>query len=291
MSWAAALAMVVSAWGLHAEENMTEEQARQAAEKAWRAMEKKQGVIELPGNIAQLNVPDAFVYLSPIDTDRVLVDFWGNPPGGETLGMLLPARFSPFEDASWAVTIGYVDDGHVSDEDADKIEYQELLEEMQASIKDENRLRTEEGYPSIDLVGWAVPPHYDAESKKLHWAKELSFGGSPDHVLNYNLRVLGREGVLVLNFVAGMQQLPDINSSLERVAAMAEFKEGQRYSDYNPETDRLAAYGIGAVVAGGVMAKTGMWTAILLAAKKLWFLIAAAVIGAYKFFTRGKRAE
>ena len=56
------------------------------------------------------------------------------------------------------------------------------------------------------------PPSYDAAAHKLYWAKELMFGTDMDHTLNYNIRVLGRRGVLVLNAVAEMKQLAVIRT-------------------------------------------------------------------------------
>ena len=79
------------------------------------------------------------------------------------------------------------------------------------------------------------------ESNKLHWAKEIKFGDQELNTLNYNIRILGRKGVLLLNFIAGMNQLELINSKREAVLAMAEFKEGSRYENFQPDMDKVAA--------------------------------------------------
>ena len=53
---------------------------------------------------------------------------------------------------------------------------------------------------------------------------------------------------------------------------MTEFNDGERYTDYNSKTDKTAAYGIGALVAGGIAAKAGLFAklgALLLGLKKL----------------------
>ncbi len=147
---------------------------------------------------------------------------------------------------------------------------------------------------AIDLVGWAAPPHYDAASNKLYWAKELAFGGQPEHTLNYDIRVLGRGGYLSLNAVAGMNQLQMVESKMQNILAMTEFDPGQRYGEFNASTDKLAAYGIGALVAGTIAAKAGLFAklfVVILAAKK--FIIAGllAVGAAFKkFFGRKKNS-
>ena len=65
-----------------------------------------------------------------------------------------------------------------------------------------NEEREKQGFERVTLIGWAEPPSYDAAAHKLYWAKELAFADNPDHTLNYNIRVLGRRGVLVLNAYA-----------------------------------------------------------------------------------------
>ena len=37
--------------------------------------------------------------------------------------------------------------------------------------------------------------------------EQIKFGDTEENTLNYNIRVLGRKGVLVLNFIAGMESI------------------------------------------------------------------------------------
>ncbi|MGD8642236.1 MAG: DUF2167 domain-containing protein [Gammaproteobacteria bacterium] len=257
----------------------------------WDSMDRKQGEVTLLDGVATLNVPEGFYYLNPTDTKTVLVDVWGNPPesSASTLGMLFPAESTPFDQGSWGVIIEYEEDGFVSDEEADEIDYQELLAQMKQSTREASKQRVDHGYEPIELVGWASEPFYDKDSHKLHWAKEVKFGSEPENTLNYNIRVLGRKGVLVLNFVAGMDQKPVIDQKIDSVLAMADFDQGSRYEDFNPDIDKVAAYGIGALVAGKVAAKTGLLAAAFLFLKKFGILIfagAAAMFG--KLFKRKK---
>jgi len=234
----------------------------------WDSLDRKSGVIEIKEAGAVLNVPENFYYLNPADADRVLVEVWENPPGQVTLGMLFPADMTPFDGDAWAVTIDYEEDGYVSDKDADEINYAELLGQMQDDTRAVSKERVKQGYESIELVGWAAPPYYDPNEKKLHWAKEYKFGDQQTNTLNYNIRVLGRKGVLVLNFIAGIDQKAIIESNINTVLALAEFDQGSRYSDFDPDIDQVAAYGIGALVAGKVIAKTGLLAAALIFLKK-----------------------
>jgi len=245
------------------------------------SLDPQTGDIKLSGNLATLHVPEDFYFLDGDDAEKVLVDIWGNPPGQDVLGMLFPEQYSPLDYESWAVTINYVADGWVSDEDAADIDYDELLEDMQDEIREANPDRIAEGYGSIELLGWAESPHYDASNKKLYWAKELRFDGSEDTTLNYEIRALGRRGILTMTFIANGSQLYEVNASRESVLAIAEFNDGNRYLDFDPSVDEVAAYGLGALVAGKIAAKTGLLTAAILLLKKfgIFLLVGLAAFG------------
>lgn len=260
-----------------------------SAEQFVASLHKQTGKVTLPGDIATLDVPASFYYLSPADAAKVLVDAWGNPPGQDTLGMLFPAGMTPLDDNAWGVNIQYEEEGHVEDDDADTINYDDLLTQMKDDMLSANDSRKQAGYPGIELVGWAEPPHYDKEHKKLYWAKELKFDGVQINTLNYNVRILGRKGVLVMNFVAGMDQLAEINRNIDPVMAMANFNQGHRYLDFDPSVDKVAAYGIGALIAGKVLAKTGLFVGLLLALKKFWILLLAGLFGGFKTLFRRKK--
>ena len=253
----------------------------------------QRGKITLPGGIATLDLPANFRYLSPTDAERVLVYAWGNPPGMVSLGMIVPAKTSVLERDSWGVIVTYEKEGHIKDDDADSIKYDELLKDMQASVLENNAERKKQGYPGIHLMGWAEKPSYAKDTHKLYWAKDLMVDGG-EHSLNYNVRVLGREGVLNLNAIASMQQIEAIKKEMQQVTAFTEFTEGNRYTDFDSKTDKVAEYGLAALVAGGVASKLGLFgklLALLLAFKKVLLL---AVVGGgaaiVKFFT-GKRKE
>lgn len=236
----------------------------------------RMGEVQLPNGKAVLRLGSQFRYLPPEDTKRLLEEAWGNPDGGDTQGMIVPASLSPVGPGGWGVIVQYDDSGHVSDDDAKGIDYDEMLTEMKKSSKDENAERAKAGFEPVEIVGWASKPFYDAATNRLHWAKELHFGSEQGNTLNYNIRVLGREGVLVLNAVAGMDQLASIKPDLDAMVAVADFAPGHRYADYNEKTDRTAEYGIAALVAGGVAAKAGWLAPLLLFLKKGFVLVLLA---------------
>ncbi len=248
----------------------------------------RRGETIIGDKLAKVTIPDQFRYLDPKDTSVVLTDLWGNPKNSHTLGALVPAGFNPIGgDISWLVVITYNDDGYVKDDDAAKIDYAKLLAEMQESTREGSKERVKAGYGAVELVGWAKPPRYDATTHKLYWAKELKFGADEENTLNYNIRMLGRGGVLVLNAVASMHELPQVEAATPTLLGMVNFMEGQRYADYNSSTDKTATYGLAALVAGGIAAKAGLFKGLwlgLLALKKFIILGLIALAGSIKKF-------
>jgi uncharacterized membrane-anchored protein len=251
------------------------------------------GTISLPGGMATIRLPRTFRYLGPEGSRRLLTDAWGNPPGSAegVLGMLIPTAISPLTEAGWGIVITYDEEGFVNDSDAADINYNKLLKEMQEGTAASNEARVKEGFPSITLVGWAEPPYYDAAAHKLYWAKELSFGDATTHTLNYNIRVLGRRGVLVLNAVAGMEQLASIKQEARSVMSAVEFSDGHRYTDYLPATDKAATYGVTGLILGATAVKTGLlkglWLGIL-AFKKMIIVGAVALFAALRKLFSGR---
>jgi len=247
------------------------------------------GDIDLRGGLAKLSVPKEFNYLGPDDAETVLVKLWGNPPSEvKPLGLLIPAGMTPISSNCWVVTIDYSEGGYVKDDDASKINYDDLLKKMQAGVVEENKARKEKGYPTVDLIGWAAPPRYDAATHKLYWAKQLKFEGESADTLNYSIRMLGRKGVLELNAIASMEQLGEIDKQTPQILGMVDFKEGSRYADFDPKVDKVAKYGIATLVAGGALAAAaklgllkGLWVFIL-AAKKFIIIGVIAVVAFFK---------
>jgi uncharacterized membrane-anchored protein len=283
---AAGVAVILATTTIAAQDSLTPEEFE--AKLAY-----KTGTVQISGGMATIKLPESFRYLDEDDSRRVLVA-WGNPPeaASDVLGMLVPSDASPLSEDGWAIVITYDDDGYVSDEDAKTLNFDKILSEMQEQTTGTNELREKEGFEPVMLVGWAEPPHYDAASHKLYWAKELKFGESKDHTLNYAIRILGRRGVLQLNAVSSIGQLAAVKAGTPDVLAAVEFNEGHRYADYLPGTDKAAAYGVGGLILGGAAAKAGLFKGIwlaLLASKKLVFAGLVALGAVLKKFLGGRK--
>lgn len=249
------------------------------------------GEIDLQDGLAQLIVPDGYKFLDAEQSQYVLTELWGNPPDEQTLGMLFPDSLSPLsENFTYAIEVSYVEEGYIDDEDASSLDYDELLGEMKKDVAEANAQRVAMGYTSVQLLGWAATPYYDQENKKLHWAKELSFEGDENNTLNYNIRILGRKGYLMLNIIGNMSVLPQVQTDTDKILASVDFQDGYQYADFNPDVDKVAAYGIGSLIAGKLLAKTGFFVVLL----KFWKIIAVGITGFFLMIKRrlfGTKAE
>jgi uncharacterized membrane-anchored protein len=247
------------------------------------------GHITIQGGFATLDLPEGYRFLGPKPAQDVL-EHYGNPKREDVLGMILPPG-ATVRDNPYVVVISYAEDGYVKDDEAATTDYAKLLKEMQQSAVDADADRTKAGYPTIRLVGWAEAPHYDKDTHQLYWAKRLQFSNRQHETLNYCIRALGRRGVMELNMVASMSALDTVRAGTPAILSAIAFTPGNRYADFDAKHgDKVAEYGIIALIAGGVAAKAGLFKgliALLIAAKKL-ILVAIAGIAAWWQRTFGK---
>lgn len=255
----------------------------------------EKGTIEILNGKLSIQVPDGYKYLNGSDSEMILTELWGNPPsekGDESLGMLIPDTMNATT-PDYSINITYADDGYIKDEDAKSIDYDELLESMIESSIEQNKVREELGYGKLELVGWAKEPFYDEQNKKLHWAKEFT-SGDEINTLNYDIRVLGRKGYLSLNAISSMENLNLVNDHIDDIISSVNFTEGNTYSDFNPKYDKVAAYGIGGLIAGKVLAKAGIFAKLGIILAKFWKIIAVgfvAVLAGFRKFFGGNQNE
>lgn len=244
----------------------------------------------LLGKMAAVNIPQDYYFLGPKNARYIPEAIWGNPDDTSIVGMIFPKPATLFDESSWAITLTYDNIGYVSDANAEGYDYTDLLKTMQQDVIDENDWRLKNGLGKVELLGWAKEPHYDKVGCKLYWAKTLHFDGEPKHPLNYNICAFCRKGVLIINFIADADQLSEIEAAAHTVMKMVSFTTGNTYADYISGANTFAAVGIGGLIAGKVLANTGMLLLALAFLKKGTVLIVLPLIRLKnKLF--GKRPE
>ena len=246
-------------------------------------LHKQTGDVTIPAAHAVMHLGTRYYFLGPDEAKRVLVDVWRNPPSEAegVLGLIMPAGKTVL-DESWGAIVTYEDTGYVPDSDASSQDYDKVLSDMRSGEAEANEQRRKDGYPEAHLMGWAQPPSYDKASHSLVWARDIKFGNATVDGLNYDVRALGRHGVLSLNMLWDMPHLSDTRAAATELGKAAAFDKGSAYADYDKSVDKTAEYGLAGLVAAGagiVVAKKLGLLAIMFGFGK-WILVGLAAVGA-----------
>lgn len=287
---AVALAILAPSVGATPGPSAVNEQAavaaqQQAAEKLLASLKRQTGTIQIPSADAQLDLGDAYYFVGPDEARTILVDVWRNPPGAANgvLGMVFPKGKS-FVDDSWSAVITFEDTGYVSDDDAKTIDYNEMLQTMKSSDEEQAPSVRAQGYPAGILQSWAQAPTYDAQKHSLVWARDIKFDGMTEDTLNYDIRLLGRSGVLSMNILSSMSQLAEVREAAKTFATVGSFRTGARYADFNEATGKKAEYGLAGLVAAGGAAAVAKKVGLLAVIAKFGKFIVIGVVALFAMF-------
>lgn len=209
--------------------------------------------VNLGDAMAKLNLPAGYVFIDKDETKSILEKQGGSGEG--LVGAIVPAEE---KDRSFAVICRFDDCGYVTDDDAAKLNADELLNSYKEGTKEQNEERKELGVPPIYVGGWAEKPRYQKNQHHVVWAiqvKDAEAGDAPVSGINYNTRILGRRGVLSMNLVTDADKLEDNKTKVAGLLTNTTFDKGQSYADYQPGKDKSAGYGLaGLILGGGAMA-------------------------------------
>jgi uncharacterized membrane-anchored protein len=251
------------------------------------------------GGIAKVEIPKGFLFADKKGTQKLL-ELTQNIPTGSEVGAIVP----DVEDDKdrWFVIFEFHEVGFVKDDEKSKLDSTALLKSLQEGTEESNEARKERGWPAFHVRGWAHEPYYDDKTNNLTWAIRGS-GDSGGESVNHSIRILGRRGTMNVDLVLGPEEYETIVPEFNNLMTSFEFHQGSRYGDF-VSGDKVAAYGLTALVAGGVGAaavKTGLlmklWkfiVVIVLALKKAIIVVIVAGVGAAKklwAWLRGRKEE
>jgi uncharacterized membrane-anchored protein len=238
-----------------------------------------------------LKLPQGFVYIPAKEGARLLTAM-GNRPGDGLLGLIFPEGKD-----DWLIVLQLQKSGFIKDEEAKDWKVDELLANIKAGTEEANKDRRARGIPELEVIGWVEPPAYDASTHRLVWSLSSKQRGEPDSAergVNYNTYALGRDGYISLNLVTGMNLIQTYKPTAHVLLAALDYKEGKRYADFNASTDRVAEYGLAALIGGVAAKKLGLFAVIAAFFLKFTKLIGVAVIGliaGLRQFMRRKNAS
>jgi len=231
------------------------------------------------GNAGHIQLPEGDVFYDG-DTTRQLLKASGEPISGQEVGTIISTN------SDWSVMFDFSDVGYVKDDEKNNLNADKILADIKEGTAEANKERVKMGSPPLEVVGWEQPPHYDEATHNLTWAVRCTAEGRP--LLNYNTRILGRQGVMEVVLICEPDQLPATLPTYSSLLAGYSFEAGQTYAEYRPG-DKIAKYGLAALVVGGAgvaAAKLGLLAWLLPFLKKGWMLIVAAFAAIGNFFRK-----
>ncbi|MFO1319531.1 MAG: DUF2167 domain-containing protein [Burkholderiales bacterium] len=245
---------------------------------------------------ALFQLPAGFRFIPAGESARLL-QAMGNTTGPSLLGMVVPGPDQG--DAGWIVVMEYVEAGYIKDDDAREWNADELLQNLKDGTEATNEERRKRGIGEMQVLGWIEPPRYDAAAHRLVWSastKDKADPGTAPHGVNYNTYALGREGYVSLNLVTDYATIEKEKPVAQQLLAALKFNDGKKYSDFNSSTDKVAEYGLAALIGGIAAKKLGLFAIIAAFVLKFAKVIGVAALGlgglgAKWFSSRRKKNE
>lgn len=199
------------------------------------------------GTMAEVAIPKGWRFTDGNGT-RSLLKMYGNLPGESELGMLTTEGQGPW------VIFEFEDSGYVKDDEKNQLDADAMLKSLQEGQKIGNERRREMGLEELQLLGWAVAPRFNDQTKNLEWA--LRIGSKNGESINYSTRLLGRSGVMEVDLVCGPEEMTTLLPQYQSIIAGFQYVAGNSYAEYR-EGDKVAKYGLTALVAGGAAVAAG----------------------------------
>jgi uncharacterized membrane-anchored protein len=215
------------------------------------------------GSESQIAVPANCRYTGQEGTHAFL-QATENPSGPQDLGLLLCSDGDEEDANTWFVVFSFDDSGYVEDTDAKDLDANAILSSLREGNEAANDERRSRGWTTLTLDGWIKAPFYDPRTNNLTWSTKVTAVGEGASV-NHSVRLLGRGGVMKADLITDPAQLAATLPAFDAIVASHSFLPGRKYSEWR-EGDKMAGYGLTALVAGGAVAaaaKTGLLAKLL----------------------------
>ena len=259
-----ALFLALSPLGAMAQQASQGEQDKAAV---FRSLQWQRGptTVTVAGN-STLVVPQGYVFLDEQNTTKFLE--LNQNIGNDSEVLVAP------ESLDWTAYLRFDPSGYVKDDET--IDAAALLASLKEGTAAANAERRQRGWTDVNVIGWASAPSYNRTTKRLEWATLLESQGRRN--ANFSTKILGRQGHTSVVLVANLENLSAAQTTLNTLLENYRFNSGETYAEWK-EGDKIAEYGLGALVLGGAAA---------VAAKKgLFTVVAGFLAGAWKFLLAG----
>lgn len=244
------------------------------------------GVFHLERSKATINVPNRFTVVLDADVRKFYEVVNGTSAPKNLEAMIVDGKTKSL------VFYAPVHEGYVRLDDWSDVDPDRMISEIRENTETANVQRRANGISPLHVVGWVEKPSLDRKANVVRWAIEAT--ADEGAVVNASALILGRHGYEKLVWVGPKSEDPSVLLDVARSALI--FDVGAEYKDYQAG-DRVAEYGIAALVATAVGAKTaakfGLLALLAAFAKKGWVLIVVFFGAVVSFFKRlfGRRSK
>jgi uncharacterized membrane-anchored protein len=156
-------------------------------------LELHRGPQALPNGIVSLNLPPDYYALLGADAQWVMQYLWGNLPDPDLAALTFQTGTTPL-DGSWGASVYWVDQGHISDIEADMMDFDAILNSYKDNDVEFNRQRTAQGMATLTTLGLSGVQGDDKLSHALRFSLLLRQEAYDQDVLSANVWVLAGHG-------------------------------------------------------------------------------------------------
>ncbi len=250
----------------------------------WKNLEQKEHSKEIKKANASILILGEEIYLDNFkDIDQY--NWWNTGLAAEKESVML------IRGTGYTIYLDYVDEGYIKLDDWEKVSPTNLLKQMNETAKSNAEYLKKMNLEYTTKIDWIFKPTLNKENNSVSYSYKVTWSSGIETMESKNL-ILGKKGHLESAFVINYRE--DLNFKAESEFSKdfvngVIFQDGFKHSDYKPG-DKIAAAGIGGLVAGSLGVKALAKTGLLAKLIKFWWILLAPLAFLGKFLS-GKESS
>ena len=250
----------------------------------WKNIEQKEHSKEIKKANANVLILEEEIYLDNFK-DINQYNWWNTGLAAEKESVML------IRGDGYSIYLDYFDEGYIKLDDWEKVNPTNFLKQMNEVAKSNAEYLKKINLDYTTKIDWIFKPTLNKENNSVSYSYKVTWSSGIETMESKNL-ILGKKGHLesafVINYRDDLNFKEESEFSKDFVNGVI-FRDGFKHSDYKPG-DKIAAAGIGGLVAGSLgvkaLAKTGLLAKLL----KFWWILLAPLAFLGKFLS-GKESS
>ena len=189
------------------------------------------------------------------------------------------------------IYVDFIEAGYTKVDDWKNINSKDLLDSMKKIAESNADYLKQRGLSYVKQIDWIFKPNLNNQNKSVNYSYKVTWSDGEETMESKNI-ILAKKGHLetawVLAYNKDLNFQDEANFSKEFAEGIV-FDEGFKYSDYKPG-DKLAAVGIGGLVAGSLGVKAIAKSGLLVKLAKFWWILLAPLAFMGRFLS-GKESS